>query len=198
MLAKKYLFLPFLFISTALFLSGCATTQKPHIKPPTEKKTITSLETWSFRGKLGVKHAQEGVNASLFWEQDKEEYHIRLTGPLGQGGLEITGNTNRVVVIDQKGHQVETNSVETFLHQRLGWALPVKSLPYWIKGIPAPSSTFKADYFDNKTLKTLSQQGWEINYLEYMGTSKGLLPNRFALHRQDTHLRVVIKTWKVD
>lgn len=197
-MTKKQLFLPLLFISATLFLSGCATTRKPAISPTSEQKATENLQTWSFRGKLGVKHLQTGVNASLYWEQDNENYHIRLAGPLGQGGLEITGNANRVVVIDQKGREIETNSVETFLHQRLGWALPVKSLPYWIKGVPAPGTTFKAHYFDNKTMKKLSQQGWEINYVEYADTSRGALPSKFTLHRPDTQLRVVIKTWKVD
>jgi len=196
---KKY---ALLFPLMSLFLTGCVAT-KPASRitaspQPAAQVTLEELPIFTIRGKLGVKHNNEGANANLDWEQNHDSYNVKLTGPLGQGRLEIGGNASQATITDQKGHVIKVASIEDYLHKKLGWYLPVRSWSYWVKGLPSPSEKFTATYHENGKLKTLSQFEWNIEYVDYMATTRGYLPRKLILQRPGTQLRVIIKEWVVE
>lgn len=149
-----------------LLLSGCTTVKfakpKSTISPssPTTEAIQAFTIPFSIKGKLGVSHNHQGTNAHLDWQQNQENYLIKLSGPLGQGRLEISGDATQATVVDQKGKYVKVDSIEEFLHKKLGWHLPINSWSYWIRGSVAPSTQFQATYYENGQLKTLAQYEW--------------------------------------
>lgn len=182
-----------LFAGFVLFLSGCATHQQ---KLPTSP-THPTLTTWTIQGKLGINHLNKGTNANLHWHQEASRYTIKLSGPLGQGGLLMEGDAQTVTLTDSTGKQVTISSLDDFLTKRFGWVLPVQSLTFWIKGLPASASTYTASYYEDGLLKTLHQDQWDILYQEYEPSSSGKLPKRMTLTRPGTQLKIYIKTWNI-
>ena len=187
---------PFLLILIALFLAGCATTKPTPTDITAPAVNLEEIHNWTLRGKLGIQYQDKGANANLDWHQENENFIVKLSGPLGQGGLQIIGESQKVTFIDQSGKRVEVASLEEFFKKRFGWELPVKCLTHWIKGVAAPDDHIQATYFANGKLKTLSQHDWQIEYQEYMMTPKGLLPQKLILRHPGTQLKVVIKQWE--
>jgi outer membrane lipoprotein LolB len=183
-------------VAIAFFLTGCVTTKQLPSTPPAPQVKLEEIKQWTLRGKLGIQYKEKGANANLDWRQENNNYVVKLSGPLGQGGLQIIGDESKVTLIDQKGKRVEVASLDAFFKKQFGWELPVQCLTYWIKGVPASGDQVQATYFENGKLKTLTQHDWHIEYQEYMTTPHGLLPQRLILRRPGTQLKIVIKQWE--
>jgi outer membrane lipoprotein LolB len=170
------------FVSTLAFLISSCTT----FLPPAHQ-----TKNWNLQGKIGIKTVQKTESASLYWQQQGEIYHIRLFGPLGIGAVEINGNPNQVIFIDNRGKSYQASSAEMLLKQNVGWEIPVDNLKFWIRALPAPFIPAQKIY-DNQQLKFLIQQGWKIEYLDYQGQ----LPRLIQLTRPTISLRMVIDRWQ--
>ena len=156
----------FLVLLLPLLLSSCAS-----ITPQPQKQTRT--DHWILHGKIGIQSPKENGSASLVWKQEKNNYHIRLFGPLGIGAVELNGTPSLVTFINNKGEVYQAKSAELLLKQNTGWQIPVSNLVYWVQGIPAPKH---------------NQQDWQIEYLKYQNG----LPKLIELNYSQIKLRISI------
>ena len=86
-------------------------------------------------------------------------------------------------------------SPEELLSLRLGWEIPVKDAQYWIKGIPAPGSAYDIVLYENR-LARLTQQGWDIEYQNYIEADNTSLPGKLTLSREALKLTIIIGNWR--
>jgi outer membrane lipoprotein LolB len=70
---------------------------------------------------------------------------------------------------------------EELLYRYTGWRLPITNLNYWVRGVPVPDLPAIRELDDAGRLKTLRQQGWEVQYQEYVRFEGHELPNRLTL-----------------
>jgi outer membrane lipoprotein LolB len=181
-----------LFILTSAFvLSGCAIIA-PSNTMNAMHESNTPTDYWVLRGKIGIKTPEKADSASVYWSQEKENYNLKLFGPLGMGAVELKGKPGEVVYIDNQGHSYQASSAEILLQQNLGWQLPVSNLSYWVRALPAPNIASQKNYNINHQLILLQQQGWNINYLDYQSQ----LPHIIQLKNGNIDLRLVINQWQ--
>jgi outer membrane lipoprotein LolB len=76
--------------------------------------------------------------------------------------------------------------------QILGWRLPMRGLPYWLRGRPQPDEPADADPKEGAP-SVLHQAGWSIEYQSRYPDSG--LPERLVLAREDLQIRLILTNW---
>ena len=57
-----------------------------------------------------------------------------------------------------------------------GWNLPVKALPYWVRGLPAPAPAPSDTRIDAGLMQRFEQGGWQVQYERYQEKCTRRLP----------------------
>ena len=159
------------------------------------QQRLAGLDRWTFVGRVGVKSRTDAWNARIHWSQMAERYRIRLSGPLGQGIVEIEGEPGAIELRDgEQTHRAD--SPEALLRDRLGWSLPLEGLRYWMLGGPDPTqatSTLELD--DAGRLRRLEQARWSVEYARYVTVDGFELPLRIELENAGVNARLIISRW---
>ena len=77
----------------------------------------------------------------------------------------------------------------------MGFDPPLDSLRYWILGVPEPGHPAQESLNAQQRLATLQQDGWQIQYTDYMAVGAEWLPSKLTVQRQGVRLRVVVDGW---
>ena len=160
------------------------------------KEQLSTLDGWQINGKVGIRAPRDSGSGTLFWLQRQDYYDIRLAGPLGRGAARLTGRPGGVVLEVANQGRYEAPSPEALLEQQLGWQLPVSHLVWWVRGLPAPDSKSQLTLGDDSRLASLSQDGWQVQYLSYTEQNGYWLPERLKLHGKDIDVTLVVKDWQ--
>lgn len=204
-LAKRFNYLLLSLISISLTACTTVTTQPAKF---TTAQTISAnqmqqqnqnrlISNWTVRGRIAVQMAQNGGSASVYWKQQGQNYLIELFGPLGAGAVYLNGMPGQIVLTSSKGQRLQAATPEILLHQALGWNLPVTNLNYWIRGVPAPGFTLSRSFNDQGQLSQLQQNGWQINYFNYLTENNRALPQYMTLTRQGLTVKIIIDNWQL-
>lgn len=192
------LFLPLLL----LLLSAC--TSMPSHSPVTDPEMawqerqyqLASLNDWTLSGRLGIQNDHEAWHVGINWEQQQQNYAILLTAPLGQGSLKLSGNADTVTLQTDEGESVSATDPGELLYRQFGWKVPVKSLRYWVLGVPAPGNQREEQLDEYGRLVQLQQDGWEIRFLDYESRMGIELPGRVFVNNHKAKVRLVISDWQ--
>ena len=186
-----------------LVLSSCA------IQPPitdTERQglwtshqdSLRDLHDWNLTGRMSFRNDTEAWSASLYWREQAQHYQIQIVAPLGQGGVEITGDGETVSLSTDDGQTFREDEVELMMLQNLGWRVPASAMRYWVKGIPEPDSVIdEMETDDLGRLLQLTQSDWSIYYQSYTRVDGYQLPARIDLHRDESSIRMIINYWNL-
>lgn len=184
----------------ALLLTGCSLTpNKPSLSNSVSwevyQQQSLALENYLLTGKVGIRTAEDSNSATITWAQNKQDFDIRLKGPLGQGAATISGDQYYATLEIPNEQPLQAATPEELLDLRLGWSLPVREAQYWIKGIPAPGSTYDATFEDNK-LASLQQQGWDITFDRYLEQANQTLPGKIVFTRGELTITIIVRSWQ--
>jgi len=189
-----------------LCLGGCASSAPDsRTADSVESLEITpELSNFVSQGKLSLRPRGEaefkGFTANYRWEQIDGGYDLELWGALGQGRTHITGDAERIKIVDGTGRVVRSRNPERLLKRHLGWSLPLAVLPYWLQGKGAPAPPAQLMRFQaNNDLETMEQLGWKLEFARYQkitGESREQrLPGRVRATSADVKLTVVSREW---
>ena len=155
--------------------------------------SLYELEHWSFDGRLALTGQSDSWSANISWEHSPETEKIKLSGPLGQGAV-IISLTGNVVTIDRGGDDVESSTqAEEFINQQLGMFVPVRSLRYWVVGLPEPSQAYK------DTDVGFNQAGWLSEYKQMQFVKDdGAMPHKMMVMNNQVKLKLIIDRWIVN
>lgn len=175
-------------ILVVLSLAGCA---RQTIQPQASELT----EHWSFNGRMAVRSATEASSFSVDWQQNAAAFDIHLSGPLGQGAINIEGQPGHVTLT--RGQDVwQASSLTELGYQVSDLELPLDYLQYWVRARPAPYSDASLAVDDDTGLvMAIQQAGWEVNYTAYFGEGGDALPQRIDFAREQSSGRLVIRNW---
>jgi len=177
----------FLVALSSIFCLSCAA---PLPRPPADhlqqlwqmrESALLPIQHWELRGRLAVRADERGGQASLTWKRDAAQHSIRLNGPLGRGVVRVTQDETGAQLQDAEQRVFHAASAEELLYRYTGWRLPLTNLNYWVRGVPVPGLPAIRELDDTGRLKTLRQQGWELQYQEYVRFEGYELPNRLTL-----------------
>ncbi len=195
-----------------LILSGCA--HQPIAPPvnylPTEdawtvhQLQLERLENWKIRGKFSIKQDDKATTANLTWVQSTpDHYEIALSGPLGQGTVQLSGRPNQVIFKDARGNIDRARDAQTLLYQHTGWSLPIASLYYWTRGLPDPNYPSQYVLSDQGRVLQLKQHDWQLAYEEYQQYDDDdeddyVVPRKIILWHDDTRITLLLNTWQIN
>lgn len=194
-------------LALMLLIGACATA--PSAPPPAEGGTalgrwldrqqrLAALVQWTLRGRVGIETGKDSGNASMSWEQNGEEYAIRISAPMSQGTFELRGDAQGVTLRGPDRSEISAADPQALMQEQLGWSLPVAGLKYWIRGIPMPNRPVAAVRLDDAgRLSDLEQDGWRVSVQRYKAVGEEELPDKIFMENAPLKMRVVIGEWQL-
>jgi len=180
-------------LAALLLIAGCTTTPKQSVTEPVTD--ATQLRDWYAQGRMGVSGVAQAGSGSFSWQQHGEVSQVNLHGPLGAGAVSLLLDTALHVTFSN-GIRYDADDALRELELRLGAAVPVKQLSYWLRGVPAPGDyQWREDGKDGK--RSLQQDNWTIEYDDSVQVEVIQLPRKITATHDAARIRVVIESWKL-
>jgi outer membrane lipoprotein LolB len=157
------------------------------------------MTQWNLYARAALRLRGEAYNISLQWQREADDrFEMLLEAPFGQGVLRIDAvGPGRYRLRLPDGRLVTNSSVEALLDEVVGWSLPIGGLDYWVRGVPDPRSASSHRLDSEGRARSISQDGWDITYVDYFEDSRPpALPRRFSLANDQLTLKLVIERWQ--
>ncbi|MDB6085750.1 MAG: outer rane lipoprotein LolB [Gammaproteobacteria bacterium] len=170
-------------------------TTRPALAPAPWDQRSAELQRaidWQLDGRAAVAVGTQGWQASLNWRQSGSGAELHLAGPLGVGALVLKQTPEGVSL----NGAAPSDAVLAQLQERLGFALPLDHLRYWLLGVPEPGSAFELARNDQDRAQQLTQAGWTASYERYMPVEGDWLPARMVLSREGVRVRIAVDRWE--
>lgn len=196
--------LSLLFVIGCLIMLGCThqTTAPATTASGPQQSSKPIPESWDIKAKLGIRNTlKNGNSGSVFldWQQRGDEYRIRVSGPLGQGGANITGNHHQITIKPAGKAPLTSNKPEQLIRDTFGWDFPLRDLSYWIRGLASPyRSNTQLAYAKDDTLSSLKQSVWSMTYERYQPAQEWLMPAVLRTEKDGLSLKLVIRQWQLN
>ncbi|KTC76807.1 lipoprotein insertase outer membrane protein LolB [Legionella brunensis] len=159
--------------------------------------SASAVSSWEISGAMAARSKKKGWNVSINWlQRGMGHYQIRLFGPLGSGTV-LINKTGGVITFRDGPKTASSSNAEELLKQQTGIRLPVNSLYYWVRGLPAPGHVQGEKRDDAHRLLVLKQSGYIIDYGQYTSVGKTVLPSVIKLQGNGVFIKLVIKRWRI-
>ena len=185
--------------------SGCTTTRRPETAatPVADPRAFLQSRTrFDLAGRLAGAVGGEGFNAQLQMQQRDARSELVLRSPLGFGSATIRTDGESLEYRSSRGERLSGAEGMAAVAARLGFEPPVRSLRYWLLGVPDPASPSTAIASAPPAGAAFEQDGWRVTVGQTRSTALPAgtidLPRRVTLERPPVRLRVVVDTWKLD
>jgi outer membrane lipoprotein LolB len=182
-----------------LLLAGCRVAPpRPALPPVRDLAAIAAFDHWQASGRIAVRTAQDGFSAQFDWRQSGADGLLGVRGPFGAGAARIAIGAGRIRIESGAEPPLEVappyEALEPLLVTRLGFALPLESLRYWLLGVPAPGAEAVP------AAAGFEQSGWKVEASGFTtpALAPGPLPDRLQLTRGATRIRVLVDRWRAD
>ncbi len=193
-----------------LTLAGCTRIQLQPLpegmtdQPPANwaerTRTVSQFNDWVLSGKMAVKQPSESATAIINrWEQRGESYELSLSSSfLGMGSTRLQGTPGFMELTLSNGDVYRSDDPEQLVQAVTGWQLPIDSLVWWLRGLPAPDGNARLLFDESQHLAIVEQNGWEIRYDRWHRFIDGLpeLPARITALKDNKRVRIVIAEWR--
>lgn len=191
----------FIIAALIILLASCATKPTAPSAPTNVSINqqhlagLASIKSFSLKGRLGVVTQKQGYSGNIEWQHQLAIDNIDVYSPVGGKVANITKTADSVTLTDQKGRSVSAQDAESLTEMTLGFRLPLAGLSDWALGKPTASKIEAATWDEKGQLTTLKQDGWEINYENYIQTNGLDLPSKIILKSDKVNLKLLIENW---
>ena len=194
-----------LFLLAALSLVACSTTP-PHsfVADPVKKweqrkSNLSNINHWLINGRLALINGHESWHLSLKWQRQADKYVLDLSGPFGTGHAQLTAAKGNVVLVDADQNYFYADGPDRLLQDVTGLTIPVKSLLYWINGIPDRNVKVDSQKLDAYgRLAELKQSGWDVHFKQYIDVEHYELPQKIFIDGFNLKVKIFIDEWKLN
>ena len=172
----------FLLYAALLTLGACAQleTRVPHDV------------RFDLSARLAARYRDEAFSGNIAWRHARSADEMLITSSLGAGIARIVRDGDNVTLTTAEPREYRAADAEALTEEVLGFRVPLAGLAEWVQGKPSTESPASADYAPDGRLRSLQQQGWNVEYLEYQGGR----PSRLRLTYPGIELRLAISEWK--
>lgn len=181
-------------------LVGCAVFKKepprPAFGPKAEEKNY-DLKAWRLEGRIGVQTANDAWQANLFWEHDTDQDRLRVSGPFSQGMVSIVLQKDLIYINEGGGVTELSRDPNAMLKERLGFAVPLSSLRYWIVGLPDPNHIHTPVYGEAGSWLGFRQAGWILRFQNFTIVEDRAMPQKMVIQGRDVKLKLVADSWRI-
>ncbi|WP_434212247.1 lipoprotein insertase outer membrane protein LolB [[Pseudomonas] boreopolis] len=155
---------------------------------------------WSFQGRAAIAKGRNGGSGRVDWQQRGEVYRIQLSAPVTRQSWTLDGDlrTGSGRLEGLAGGPRAGADAEQVLLEATGWRIPVNQLPGWVRGQVAEGQG-EVDFDADGRPRTLRQQGWTIEFLEWYPAQDGrpALPRRIEAGSGDAKVRLMLDQWDI-
>lgn len=178
----------------AALLASCASVPPPmHPAGWTERaQLLQRIDDWDLQGRAAVAIGSRGWQASVDWRQHANDSVVHLAGPLGIGASVLALGPDGLSV---NGSPPSPRGV-AIMEQRLGFAMPVANLRYWLLGVPDPAGPSSLRFNAQDRVSRLEQAGWTVDFLRYRVYAGDWLPALLVLRSEGVRIRIVVDRWQ--
>jgi outer membrane lipoprotein LolB len=186
-------------LALALCLVGCATQREQSTDAPRDEqqRLLTTIERWSFSGRVAVKTEAGADSARLTWRQQADDLEMTLSGPVGVKRTTLIREDN-VLSLLHEGKRELLSADDDPLRREFGWSLPLDYLPWWLRGLPAPSPNPGRSQLEAGRLTLLEQAGWTLEFPEYQWVDGHQLPRTIRFQREGVEGKILLKNWVLE
>ena len=185
-------------ILLTLMLSNCSIDvfDEVDLSWQEQRALLEQSRNWQLRGRVNVRYQDESHTPRIQWQQQDDNYRIRLWGTFNAGNTIIAGKPN-LVTMEHDGKIIKAANPENLILENLGYELPVSHLEFWIRGLPSPDSDSELEFSKSNRLLMIKQDGWEVSYPEVHRFDGLTLPRRVEITRvsNDIQLLFVGLSW---
>lgn len=160
-------------------------------------RDLAAISTFSLQGRIGVQANGKGFSGSLHWQHAGNGDDIELFSPLGGQVASIQKTAAQVTLIEANGKRTSALDAETLTAEVLGWRLPLSGLADWSLGRPTHNAVLHSTWDERGFLRTLKQDGWEIEYHAYSAFDNQFLPTKISLKSETLNLKFVVEMWRI-
>ena len=186
-----------------LALAGCRTTPPPApvIGPGAEAPwqeqyaALAKLNQYSLNGRVAVAASGQGFTANLRFRRQPDRSEMMLDGPMGIGGYRITLERDELEVFASNGEQLDGATARAELEQRLGVALPIEDLHWWLLGVPAPGPA-ERNQAEGEEIRDFQQNGWHVSIQSRTPALGFSLPQRLTAERDGARMKLMVESWR--
>ncbi len=154
-----------------------------------QRTRLQALDQWELRGRVDVRYDNDSHTPRIQWQQQDQEYRIRLWGSFNAGNTLINGRPGHVTM-EQDGQVIDATSPEALILEQLGYELPVSYLEFWVRGLPSPESRAELEFNALNQLSRLQQAGWTVSYSDPRLYGDVALPARLEVTRPENDIRL--------
>ena len=191
-------------LGAALFLQACSTVPTTTV-PETELETrygiraaeLSALDSWTLEGKLAVNDGNDGGSGKLRWQEGDEQSRMDFHGALGRGAWRLESGPDGAELQLADGRTYQAASVSELVRGQLGWSVPVEALSWWVLGLQAPGSADARSFEADGTLKSLSQQGWKIEFGRYREQDGISMPMKVTARQAEKSVKLALRQWEL-
>lgn len=145
-------------------------------------------------GRLSATDGERAANGQIEWRHAQTEDQWTAYSPLGQIVARLDSNAAGAELILADGRRQRAPSASALLPALIGVDLPLSRLPGWIQASPQADAEVRSlDAAGRPSL--VIDQGWRIDYTEYLDPAPDALPRRLEISRGEARVRLVIDRW---
>jgi outer membrane lipoprotein LolB len=182
-----------------LLLSGCALPPPPlgRLSAGTFRQ-LRSIQGFEITGVLGVVDRQRGFSGSFYWRNRQGRTLLIVTAPLGTGGFRLTGHPGHWRLVTSRGRVLPArHCLRCVLAHWFAVPVPIRSLRYWVRGLPDPRAPARQSRDSEGRLQSLVQDDWRLVFERY-GHVDGLpVPTHLLLQYRSAKIHLIVDRWTI-
>jgi len=180
-------------------LNGCALFLKEPAVPGVSQaqQRIYGLSSWRLEGRIGVQTAKDAWHANLFWEHEGRQDRLRISGPFSQGAVSIILQDDLIYINEGHGVVESSREPDVMLKQRLGFAVPLASLRYWVMGVPSPVAEHAAERDSSGRIRGFRHLGWLLSFDRFVNVRDLVLPQKMTIQGHEVKLKLIADEWVI-
>ena len=163
---------------------------------PEQRAALEKLERYGLNGRVAVAANGQGFSASLRYQQMPGGSNLALDGPLGIGGLRVVLEGKELGIATSRGEKLDGDAARAELELRLGFALPLAELRWWLLGIPAPGDATLTQDTGTGEIRDFVQAGWRVSINSRAAGLGFSLPQRLTAEREGARLKLLVERWQ--
>jgi outer membrane lipoprotein LolB len=193
----------FMLLCLLAILAACSNlpTQAPTTTPASlslhqqHLASLSRIQRFELKGRLGVQADGKGYSASILWQHDTEQDDIRIYSPLGGQLARIQKTADGIRLEDAQGQVSVGKDAESLTQALLGWRLPLTGLADWALGRPANSAMASLTWDEAGHTLSLNEADWDIAYQHYQANPEAFLPHKLTLINTRVQLKLIVEKW---
>ena len=155
---------------------------------------------WVMTGRFALSNGREGGSGNIEWTQGGGELRLLLSAPITRQGWLLERNRAGITLSGGPQGPLQGDDAARLLREATGWDIPVASMVHWARGVADPSASVDGvEYDTDGRLRTLTQQGWRVDYLDWFPAegAQPVMPRRMEARRQGATVKVAVDQWQL-